>query len=501
VLRNVGSNWAVTLVTVVALYLLTPFTIHALGEASYGTWNLITAMTGYLGLLVLGVPMASVRSFAHHVADGDTRKLNEAIGSAAGLYLLLGGIALVAGTGLYVFFSFYNIPTALSADAHWAFILMVLFVALGFIGLLPEGVLAAQSDFVPRNVVRLCAVLLRLGLTLGLLSLRASLGVLALVQLACLAFDFMLCWLIIRRRYPAIRVRLREFDWGAVRKIFAFSLFVLVLNAGARLSFETDALVIGAFMDVSAIPHFTVANSFLIYLMEFMLAIAAVVMPLATKLHAQGKATELREVFLKWSKIALSLSIMAGLFLIVLGPRFIAWWIDPAFERPAGQVLQILMVSYLVFLPMRGVALPILMGLGKPGLPTIGFLVTGLLNVGLSVLLVRPFGLAGVAIGTAIPNVLFAGLVLVQTCRELDTPVADYVGYVVPRAVLGALPVLALLLWFKLGLDVRSLGGLAGAGVAMMLISGATWVLFVYRNDPYVDVRGRLAGLRAEERT
>jgi O-antigen/teichoic acid export membrane protein len=287
----------------------------------------------------------------------------------------------------------------------------------------------------------------------------------------------------------------------AVRRIFSFSLFVLVLNAGARLSFETDALVIGAFMDVSAIPHFTVANSFLIYLMEFMLAIAAVVMPLATKLHAQGKATELREVFLKWSKIALSLSIMAGLFLIVLGPRFIAWWINPAFERPAGQVLQILMVSYLVFLPMRGVALPILMGLGKPGLPTIGFLVTGLLNLGLSVLLVRPFGLAGVAIGTAIPNVIFAVLVLVQTCRELNTPVADYVGYVVPRAVLGALPVLALLLWFKLGLDVRSLGGIAGAGVAMTLIFALTWVLFVYRNDPYVDLRGRFAGLRAEERT
>jgi O-antigen/teichoic acid export membrane protein len=253
-------------------------------------------------------------------------------------------------------------------------------------------------------------------------------------------------------------------------------------------------------MDVSAIPHFTVANSFLIYLMEFMLAIAAVVMPLATRLKTQGRTPELREVFLKWSKVALSLSMMAGLFLIVLGPRFIAWWIDPSFERPSGQVLQILMISYLVFLPMRGVALPILMGLGKPGLPTIGFLVTGLLNLGLSILLVRPLGLAGVAIGTAIPNILFAALVLMQTCRELETPVADYLGYVVPRATLGALPVLALLLWFRLGLDVRSLGGIVAAGVAMVLLFGLTWVFFVYRDDPYVDLRGRLAGLRVAER-
>ena len=100
--------------------------------------------------------------------------------------------------------------------------------------------------------------------------------------------------------------------------------------------------------------------------MDFIIAIAAVVSPMATKLSTEGRRDELREIFLKWSKVALSLSIMAGLFLIVLGPRFIGWWIDPSFEEPSGQVLQILMVSSFMFLPVRGVALPILMGLGKP---------------------------------------------------------------------------------------------------------------------------------------
>jgi O-antigen/teichoic acid export membrane protein len=498
VLKSVGSNWGITLVTIIAAYLLTPFTLHKLGDAGYGTWNLINSITGYLALLVLGVPMASVRYFAQHVADGDVRRLNEAIGSCTALYLILGGVALVVGAGLYAFFSVtYDIPAALHADAHRAFALTVLYVAVGFFGMLPNGVLSAYDDFVPRNLVRLAGVVLRLGLTLGLLTLRPSLSVLALIQLACLAFDFSACSWLFLRRYPGTRIRLGDSDWTMVRRILSFSVYVLVLNAGARLSFETDSIVIGKFQDVSSIPYFTVGNSFVLYLMDFIVAIAAVVMPTATRLRTQGRNAELREIFLKWSKIALSLTIMAGLFLIVLGPRFIAWWIDPTFEGPAGQVLQILMISYLVFLPVRGVSLPILMGLGKPGLPTIGFLVAGLLNLGLSIVLARPLGLAGVAIGTAIPNVLFAVLVLVHACRELDTPVADYLRYVVPRATLGALPVLMLLLWFKLGLEVRSLGGLAGAGVAMVLLFGATWVLFVYRDDPYVDLRGRLARLRA----
>jgi len=498
VLKNVGSNWLVTVVTVVAVYFLTPFTIHKLGDDGYGTWNLINSITGYLGLLVLGVPMASVRYFAQHVAKGDTRALNEAVGSCTALYLLLGGVALVVGAGLYVFFMrAYDIPVALLGDARWAFGLTVLFVALGFVGLLPNGILAAHDDFVPRNIVRLWGVLLRIVLTFGLLALRASITLLALVQLACMLFDFALCWLLVRRRYPATRVRLADFDWKMTRAIFAFSIYVLVLNAGARLSFETDSLVIGAYLDVGHIPFFTVANSFIIYLMEFVVAIAAVVMPTATRLQTQGKAGELREIFLKWSKIALSLTLAAGLFLIVLGPRFIAWWVDPTFERPAGDVLQILMVSYLIFLPVRGVALPILMGLGKAGLSTIGFLVAGVLNLGLSILLVRPLGLAGVALGTAIPNVLFAGAVFLQACRELDVPVGRFLRYVVPRAVLGALPVVALLLWFKLHLDVRGVTALAAAGVATVLVFTVTWVFFVYRNDPYVDVRAWLPRLRA----
>ncbi len=501
-LRNVGSNWIVTLVTVAVTYFLTPFVLHTLGVEAYGTWVLISSLTGYLGLLALGVPLASVRYLAQHVAEADLEKTNRAIGSCMGLYLLLGAAALLVGGGLFVFFTLtYHIPPVLRLDARVAFAVAVLYVSLWFVALLPEGVFAAHDDFVVRNVVRLTGVLLRLGLTLGLLALQAKLVMLALVQLFCIAFDFSVCWLIIRRRYPGTRLTLGDFDWGMVRRIFSFSLYVLVLQAGMRLSFETDSLVIGAFRDVGSIPYFTVGNSFIIYLMEFIVAIAAVVMPTATRLKTQGRAAELRETFLKWSKIALSLTLMIGIFLMVLGPRFIAWWIDPSFEGPAGQVLQILMLSYLVFLPVRGVALPILMGLGKPGLPALGFLVAGVVNLGLSVWLVHPLGLAGVALGTAIPNVLFAVLVLVQACRELDTPLSDYLRYVVPRAVLGAFPALALLLWFKLGVEGRSLGGLAAGQTAMVLLFGVTWVFFVYRNDPYVDLRGRLAGLRVRSRT
>ncbi len=491
-LRNIGSNWLLTATTIAATYLLTPFVIHTLGQDGYGTWTLITALTGYMNLLALGVPMACVRYLAQHVTERDTAQTNHVIGSCVGLYLMIGAAALVIGLAMTVgLTTIYGIPASLQSQARAACALMVLQVSLGFIGLLPEGIMFAHHDFVVRNVVRIAGVLLRLGLTMGLLALQASLIVLAAIQLATLVFDFTTTLLLIRHRYPGVRVHLGDFDWRMVRRIFSFSMYVLLLGAGARLSFETDAIVIGAILGVAAIPFYAVANSLIVYLMEFTIAIGAVVSPMATKLDTEGRRDALTAIFLKWSKISLSLTLMAGLFLIVLGPRFIGWWIAPDYEHPSGVVLQILMVSCFGFLPVRGVALPILMGLGKPRTPTIAFLAAGVLNLILSIALARPFGLAGVALGTAIPNVLFAMVVLVVACRELGITVAAYVRYVVPRATAGAILPFALLMWFKSAIDVQGFPGLVAAGASMVALFGITWLVFVYRGDPYVDLTPR----------
>jgi O-antigen/teichoic acid export membrane protein len=496
-LRNIGSNWVLIVATIAATYVLTPFVIDSLGQDGYGTWTLITAMTGFMSLLALGVPMASVRYLAQDVAEGDVEKMNKTIGTCLGLYLMIGAGALLVGAALtLVFVLFFDVPSALRVQALVAFGLMVVQVSAGFVGLLPEGIMFAHHDFVVRNLTRIGGVLLRLCLTVAALMLSTSLVALAAVQVVCLAFDCGVSWLLIRRCYPRIRISVADFDRRVLWRIFSFSLYVLLLTAGARLTFETDAIVIGAFMDVRSIPYYVVANSLIVYVMDFVIAIAAVVSPMATKLNSEGGLDRLREMFLRWSKVALSLSVMAGVYLIVLGPSFIGQWIDPSYEGPSGQVLQILMVSSLVFLPVRGVALPILLGIGKPRIPTIAFLIAGVLNVGLSVLLIGPMGLAGVALGTAIPNVLFAIVVLVVTCRELRLSPASYMKYVVPRVALGSLPILTLLLGCRWYFHVDSLTGLVAAGSAMVLLFAITWAFFVYRDDPYVDVRAHLGGRR-----
>ena len=84
-LRNIGSNWVLIALTIAATYFMTPFIIRTLGQDGYGTWTLITAMTGYMNLLALGVPMASVRYLAQDVAQRDLEQMNRTIGTCIGL--------------------------------------------------------------------------------------------------------------------------------------------------------------------------------------------------------------------------------------------------------------------------------------------------------------------------------------------------------------------------------------------------------------------------------
>ena len=116
-------------------------------------------------------------------------------------------------------------------------------------------------------------------------------------------------------------------------------------------------------------------------------------------------------------------------------------------------MLQILMLSCLVFLPVRGVALPILMGVGRPRVPTIAFLVRRRAEPGNEHRPGRPFGLAGVALGTAMPNVLVRDL---RARRYLPRSFAYLSVRISATSFRGRrsarLPMLALLLWFKFGL-------------------------------------------------
>ncbi len=115
-LKNVGSNWFLMVVTAVTTYILMPFNINNLGTENYGIWIIISSLTAYLFMLHLGTPMASVREMTQAIATKDHDKLNRVVASCAALYVVAGLVVLVLGLPLMWFFETnYVVQPALKA--------------------------------------------------------------------------------------------------------------------------------------------------------------------------------------------------------------------------------------------------------------------------------------------------------------------------------------------------------------------------------------------------
>jgi O-antigen/teichoic acid export membrane protein len=503
VLKNVGSNWTLSGLQIVVFLVLARYTLDRLGLDGSGVWGAIVAVLGPLWLLVLGIPMASVRFVSAHIAKKEHAAANRVLATCFAVTGILGLTALTIAGLLYFGFEhglLQNEAWQLGAgevfDARVAYAVLALHVALGFVLTLPYGVYDAHHDFVVRNLIQAGGLLLRLGATLLFLALYPTLTALALVQLGVAAAEFAAAVLVSRRRHTGVRLRLGEVDWSLVRPILRFSSFAMLLNVGALLAFRLDALVLGASLDQTAIAIYDYGNKVFEPFLGLVLAIGMVVLPLATQLEAQGRTHELAPILRKWTKVASSVVFLVGLWLLVLGPAFLRWWVGPEFRSEMGDVLRILVVSFLAFLPVRGVALPILMGMGRQARPALALLVMGLANLGLSIALVGPLGLHGVAIGTAVPNVAFAVYVLAVALRTVGGPVRPVLVDGLLRPFVGASLPAALLL---LADDLHRVEGflpLLLSGLGYVACWAVVQVVYVWRGDPDMDlwtrVRGRL---------
>lgn len=498
-LKNVGSNWTLNGLQILAFLVLARFVLDALGLELRGVWGALVAVLGPLQLLVLGVPMASVRFVSGHVAKGDLAAANRVLSTCFAVMVVMGLVALALSAPLYSAFQSqllesetWTITAGQIADARIAYMIMVVHVATGFVLMLPYAVFAAYQDFVVRNVIMAAGLVLRLALTLVLLELSATLTMLAIVQLLVAAAEFAAAVLVSRKRHTGIKLSLVGVDTSLLRPIFTFSGFAMLLNIGALLAFRLNAVVIGAYMDSEAIAIYEYGNIIFEPFLNIVLAIGMVVMPLATRLEAQGKVAELVPILRKWTKIASCLVFLVGLWLLVVGPAFLAFWIGPEYRPEMGRVLQILVVSFLAFLPVRGVALPILMGMGQQAKPALALLLMGLVNLALSVALIGRFGLDGVAFATAVPNVLFSVYVLAVAVRTIGAHVGTIVWDGFLRPLVGASVAAGLLAAWDVAWPVAGFFPLLFSGLAYVAVFAVMQVVYVWRGDPEIDLLARL---------
>jgi O-antigen/teichoic acid export membrane protein len=133
-----------------------------------------------------------------------------------------------------------------------------------------------------------------------------------------------------------------------------------------------------------------------------------IVAPLASALDAQGRGDEVAVLLKRGTKYTMAFAYFGAAFIFCLGPDFIRVWMGAAYGPVSGKVLRILAVAQFMSLTEL-MAAHLLYGLGKHRLNTWYTLIEAALNLGASLILVRSFGIYGVAAGTTLSAIVVRG--------------------------------------------------------------------------------------------
>jgi len=81
ILLNIFSNFSGLTAQIVIAFFLAPFLVHQLGDAKYGIWTILAALSGYMSLLDFGIAAAITKYVAEYLSKKDFDAINEVLNS------------------------------------------------------------------------------------------------------------------------------------------------------------------------------------------------------------------------------------------------------------------------------------------------------------------------------------------------------------------------------------------------------------------------------------
>lgn len=405
VLFGTVSNYLGQFVTLGTGFLLTPFVLRHLGATEYGLWLLVGSVVGYGALLDFGVLGAVIKYIPEYMARGEFEDARRLIATALRIYCVLGLFAVVASAVFAPFFPVvFQVPLA---QQHTAVVLMlVMGVSLGVS--LPATITIAVVRGLQRyhvaNVVTIVGTLLSAGATVVVL--RSGGGVVGMVALSIpvtIVMQIPVLWYI-RRTAPGVRIGWSPASRSLVRRIVSYSSALFVIQIAGQVQTKTDEMVIGAFLPMSAVTPYGIARRLSEIPPLLTRQFLKVLFPLASELHAEDDHARLQALFIAGTRLTLTLFLPVACAMLVLARPFLTLWVGAEYAGYTHLVMILTAASLLYTFQWPAGA--VLQGIARHRPMAAMAMGSAVVNLLLSVVLVRPFGSVGVAFGTLIPTAI-----------------------------------------------------------------------------------------------
>lgn len=411
---NGAWNVATMLAGAVAVFGLRPFVVASLGDALFGVWSIVAAMTSYMGSGVadLGVRPAIVHFVAKHDALGDADAVNRYVNTAFVVFAATGtAVLLLTGLAVPLLPRLFDIAPDAIGDARWALGLSGLDIALAMPLNAYSAVLVGKQRFVLLNQVNLLVLVGKSAAIVALLSAGHGIVALALVNLAGSVLEMGAKSFAAFRIEPRLRFAPGLARRDAAKELLKYGGLAVIVSLSLVLVWQTDAIVIGAMISVPAVTWFANGSCLPAKARDLTVAAGRVLEPAAGALDATGDVAAIRRMIGNGAKTLLLLAGPMLCYFVVVGDAFLARWFGESHRPVSGHVLAILALGAagpIASYPFVSV----MYGANRMKTLAILAIVEGTVNLGLSLVLARSHGVVGVALGTAIPAAVFHGLLI-----------------------------------------------------------------------------------------
>lgn len=422
IFQNVSVNYLVTGTELLIGVFMLPFNVAHLGKSAYGLWILVASVTVYFSMLDLGYGVAQVRFAAKYRAEGDSRALNEV---ASTMFCVFSGVGLTTfALALLIAWNLerlFPLTPDQASTGRIVFLFLSAYVALGFPCSVFGGIVNGFQRMYMNGVVAFVTAIVVAAVNIIVLLSGYGLAELVAATTTVRILSYLAYALNAYRVFPALSIRLRYFKRERLREITGFSIFILIIDLANKLNYSTDAVVVGVFLGTSAVAVWAVAQRLIEIVQRITDQLNSVLFPVVVDSSTVQRLDRLQQILIQGTRLSLAMVVPLATVLGLTARPLVMVWVGPEFS---GSVNVIYILSAVVALRVgNATSAVILKGADLHRFLAVSNLSMAAGNLVLSVLLIRWYGLIGVAVGTLIPMIVISMLVVFPAaCRRVKLP-------------------------------------------------------------------------------
>lgn len=438
-------------------FVVIPIILNFTSKSLYGFWVTSLSVLFCLGLVDLGIGMSLTRTVAGLSDNLEESRFSQVVSTAFFTFCLAG--LVFAGIGLSIS-SYIPVWFKIPADEFLAVISAYRIVVIAGALALPlstfNAVIAGVQRMAVNNIVRSLSALSGIGVSILLLYNGLGLSALAISSLFTVLVTGVVSYFFCKYRYcPQLKISASLVNKADFARLWSFGGYFQLGRIAYMVTINTDAILIAVVLGAAAVTPYTLTSKLAILVSVTIASkLPIALLPGLSHMFARRETDKLRRAYIGLAYYSSRIAIMGGVFLILANRHFVSLWVGQRFF--GGEMLNVVFVSWVLLDTIfRGAGI-VVVASGDLRNWAIASIVEALLNIVISLLLVGPLGLIGIALGTTISRLLTTDIYIpIITCRKLQLSIWTFVWKGVISPILRSLPAICLVVCFVMLLPFR----------------------------------------------